>query len=192
MPEINLERLKPFATAQDFADWLAQHHDCEDELWLKIYKKSSAVPSITWSEAVIEALCWGWIDGIKKSLDDVAYAQRFTPRRKRSLWSQINREHVERLINEGRMQPSGLLQVQAAQADGRWQAAYAPASEMAVPDDFMQALALEPKALAFFEGLNKSNTYAIAYQLQSAKKPETRQRRFDKLLAMLARGEKIH
>jgi uncharacterized protein YdeI (YjbR/CyaY-like superfamily) len=159
---------------------------------MKIYKKGSGQKTISWNEAVVEALCWGWIDGIKKPLDDQAYLQRFTPRQKGSNWSKRNREHVERLMAAGRMLEPGLIHVRAAQADGRWEAAYAPASEMTMPEDFMAALERRPSAKAFFETLNRQNLYAIAYRLQTARKPETRQQRFDHFLTILEKGEKFY
>lgn len=192
MPEPNKSRMHAFESPAAFRDWLEVNHASERELWLKIFKKDSGQKTISWSEAVVEALCWGWIDGVKKSFDDKAYLQRFTPRRKGSIWSKRNREHVERLIAEGRMQEAGMKHVLAAQSDGRWEAAYAPASEMTVPDDFLGALEERPDAKAFFETLNRQNLYAIAYRLRTAKKPETRQNRFDKLLRMLENGEKLH
>ncbi len=156
---------------------------------MKIFKKQSAVTSVTWDEVVIEALCWGWIDGVKKSLDEQAYLQRITPRKARSSWSKRNRAHVERLIDEGRMREPGLVHVRAAQADGRWENVYA-VSEMVVPEDFLAALESEPKSKSFFDTLNKASRFVIAYGLISAKKPETRQRRFAKYIAMLANEEK--
>ena len=178
-----------FETPKDLSEWLQANHDTENELWIKIFKKGTGLASVTWNEVVIETLCWGWIDGVKKSLDDQAYLQRITPRKARSNWSKKNTEHVERLIIEGRMKDPGLVHVRAAKADGRWANAYAPASEMKVPDDFIAAVESIPKVKQFFETLGKSNRYAIAYGLQTAKKPETRQRRFDKFMAMLAREE---
>lgn len=192
MPEPDKTRIRAFVDAPAFWQWLAQNHDAEPELWLKIYKKGSGQKTIDWNSAVIEALCWGWIDGIAKSLDDQAYLQRFTPRRPGSNWSKRNREHVERLITEGRMQEPGLIHVRAAQADGRWEAAYAPPSEMTMPEDFLAALAERPSAKAFFETLNRQNRYAIAYRLQTARKPETRQKRFDSFLAMLEKEETLY
>lgn len=192
MPEPNKSRMHPFESPAAFRDWLEVNHASEPELWLKIFKKDSGQKTISWSEAVVEALCWGWIDGVKKSFDDKVYLQRFTPRRKGSNWSKRNREHAERLIAEGRMQEAGLRHVRAAQSDGRWQSAYAPASEMTVPDDFLAALEQRPDAKAFFETLNRQNLYSIAYRLRTAKKPETRQNRFEKLLKMLENGEKTH
>ncbi len=190
MPEPDKSRIHPFEDAAAFHAWLAANHDSETELWLKIYKKASGRKTITWQEAVVEALCWGWIDSVKKSLDAEAYLQRFTPRRPKSNWSKINREHVERLIAEGRMQESGMVHVRAAQADGRWEAAYPPVSEMQVPDDFMAALDARPQAKAFFETLTRQSHYTIGYGLHTAKRPETRQRRFDKYLTRLENGEK--
>ena len=145
---------------------------------------------MSWNDVVIETLCWGWIDGVKKSLDDEAYLQRITPRTAKSNWSKRNTEHVERLINEGRMEEPGLTQVRAAKADGRWENAYPPASELKVPADFLAALQRKPKAKLFFETLNKSSQYVISYGLTTAKKPETRQRRFEKFMDMLVRQEK--
>lgn len=192
MPEPKTSMIRSFAAPAEFRKWLKSNHDRETELWLKIFKKHSGQRTVSWEEAVIEALCWGWIDGVKKPLDEMAYLQRFTPRRKTSNWSKRNREHAERLIEEGRMAPPGLAQVEAARADGRWESAYAPASEMSVPEDFLAALKERPKAEAFFAGLNRANLYAIAYRLHTAKTAETRQRRFDKLLAMLEEGKRLH
>ena len=192
MPDVNENRIQSFETPEAFSGWLATHHDSEPELWLKIYKKKSGHPTINWQQAVIEALRWGWIDGIKKSLNDEAYLQRFTPRRKNSTWSKRNREHVEQLIKENKMQEPGMKQVRAAQNDGRWDAVYAPASEMVIPADLLTALEQHPEAKAFFETLNKTNLFAITSRLETARKPETRQRRFNKILDMLKQGKKFH
>lgn len=192
MPEATLATICAFEDSEAFAHWLTTHHQSENELWLKVYKKASGKKSITWNEAVIEALCWGWIDGIRKSLDAEAYLQRFTPRRPRSLWSKRNREHVEKLIATGRMQTAGMEQVKAAQADGRWESAYAPASEMEVPADFLAALETRPKAKAFFETLNRQNHFAIYYRLHTAKRAETRKKRFDQCLEMLDQHQAFH
>jgi uncharacterized protein YdeI (YjbR/CyaY-like superfamily) len=192
MPEVNLNRTHAFETPAKFRKWLKDNHASEPELWLKIFKKGSGQKSISWEEAVIDALCWGWIDGVKKSFDDKASLQRFTPRRKGSNWSKRNREHVERLIAEGRMQESGMKHVRAAQADGRWEAAYAPASEMTIPDDFLAALEERPAAKKFFKTLNRQNLYAIYIGLHTAKRTETRQKRFEKFLTMLENGEKLY
>ena len=192
MPEPDQTRILAFEDSAAFWRWLERSHASEPEVWVKIFKKGSGQKTITWEEAVVEALCWGWIDGVKKPFDDQAYLQRFTPRQKGSSWSKRNREHVERLIAAGRMQEPGMVHVYAAQADGRWDAAYAPASEMTVPEDFLAALEQRPAAKAFFDTLNRQNLYAIAYRLQTARKPETRQKRFEQFLAMLEKGEKLY
>ena len=189
MPEPDPLRINTFAIPKDLNQWLKVHYATESELWVKIYKKNTGIESVTWNDVVIEALCWGWIDGIKKSIDDQAYLQRITPRKSRSNWSKRNTEHVERLINEGRMMEAGLLHVRAAKADGRWGNAYV-VSEMEVPSDFLAALESKPKVKQFYETLNKSRRSAIAYGLTSAKKPETRQRRFAKFINMLVHQEK--
>jgi uncharacterized protein YdeI (YjbR/CyaY-like superfamily) len=137
MPEPDPAKFKPFASAKKLNQWLKANHASENELWIKVFKVKTGKPSVSWPEIVTESLCWGWIDGIKKSIDGEAYLQRITPRRPRSSWSKRNREHAERLIGEGRMQEPGLAQVRAAKADGRWKNAYAPASEMKVPADFL-------------------------------------------------------
>ncbi|GAB5498394.1 MAG: YdeI/OmpD-associated family protein [Pseudohongiellaceae bacterium] len=184
MPAPDPEKIMTFAAPKDLERWLKVNHAAEKELWVKIFKKMTGVPSVTWDDVVIEALCWGWIDGVKKSIDDQAYLQRITPRKARSNWSKRNREHAERLINEGRMSESGLVHIQAAKKDGRWANAYV-ASEMKVPTDFLTALESKPKAKQFYETLNKSSRYVIAYGLASAKKPETRQKRFAKFMDMM-------
>ena len=170
MPEPDKTRVLPFEDSTAFRDWLQGNHASQPELWLLIFKKGSGQKTIGWNEAVEEALCWGWIDGVKKPFNDVAFLQRFTPRRKGSNWSKRNREHADRLIIEGRMREPGMQQVREAQSDGRWNAAYAPASEMSVPDDFLAALEEKPAAKEFFGSLNRQNVYAIAYRLQTAKK----------------------
>ena len=189
MPEVNPDRIMAFVSPKDLGLWLEVNHAIESELWVKIFKKKTRIPSVTWDDVVVEMLCWGWIDSVKKSIDDQAYLQRVTPRKERSNWSKRNREHVERLINEGRMTESGLVHVRAAKADGRWDNAYV-ASEIKVPTDFLAALDNKPKAKQYFETLTKSSQYVIAYGLTSAKKPVTRQRRFAKFLDMLVRKEK--
>ncbi|MFT4924415.1 MAG: hypothetical protein ACI8WB_000493 [Phenylobacterium sp.] len=189
MPVPDPSRIMTFATHQDLGQWLKVNHVTESELWVKIYKKNTGIQSVTWDDVVIESLCWGWIDGVKKSIDDQAYLQRITPRKARSNWSKRNTEHVESLISEGRMMESGLEHVRAAKADGRWENAYV-VSKMAVPADFLAALESKPNVKQFFETLNKSNRNAIAYGLTSAKKPETRQRRFAKFMNMLVHQEK--
>lgn len=189
MPEPNNSRIKAFAVPKDLGLWLEDNHDTENELWVKVYKKHTGILSVTWNDIVIESLCWGWIDGIKKSIDDQAYLQRITPRKSRSMWSRRNTEHVERLISECRMMEPGLVHVRAAKEDGRWQRAYV-VSEMEVPADFLAAVESQPSVKTFFETLSKSSRYSIAYGLTSAKKPETRERRFAKFMNMLVVGEK--
>ncbi|PKI16027.1 YdeI/OmpD-associated family protein [Colwellia sp. 12G3] len=189
MPEPDPLRIMTFVTPKDLCKWLKVNHATESELWVKIFKKNTGVQSVTWNDVVIEILCWGWIDGVKKSIDDQAYLQRITPRKVRSNWSKRNTEHVERLISEERMKESGFVHVRAAKADGRWGNAYV-VSEMKVPEDFLTALENQPRVKQFFETLNKSSRYVIAYGLTSAKKAETRQRRFTKYMTMLVREEK--
>jgi uncharacterized protein YdeI (YjbR/CyaY-like superfamily) len=181
-----------FASARAWEAWLAKHHSESTAVWLRISKKASSTKSVTYAEALDVALCYGWIDSQKKPLDDLAWLQKFGPRRARGGWSRINTTKAERLLAAGRMKPAGLAEVTAAKKDGRWQRAYDSPSASAVPADFLEALAKDEKARAFFETLNKANTYAIAYRLQTAKKPETREKRLRELLAMMARGERIH
>lgn len=189
MPVVDPLKIMTFTAPDDLAQWLEKNHAIETELWIKIFKKSSKIDSVTWNEVVVEVLCWGWIDGIKKSLDNQAYLQRITPRTKRSIWSKRNTEHVERLLNENRMQEVGLIHVREAKADGRWDNAYT-VSKLEVPSDFLAALEVKPSAKQFYETLNKSSRNTIAYALTSAKKAETRQRRFTKYMAMLVAGDK--
>ncbi|MGF1767938.1 YdeI/OmpD-associated family protein [Enterovibrio makurazakiensis] len=189
MPDPNQLKSMTFETPEDLREWLKVNHATESELWVKIFKKNSGIQSVTWNDVVIEVLCWGWIDGIKKSRDDQTYLQRITPRTTRSNWSKRNTEHVERLINEGRMMESGLVHVRAAKADGRWENAYV-VSQIEVPTDFIAALETQPRANAFFKTLTKSNRYVIANGLISAKKPETRLKRFEKFMSMLVNEEK--
>lgn len=184
MPVPNPSRIQAFATSKDLDEWLKVNHATESELWVKIFKKKTGILSVTWDDVVVEALCWGWIDGIKKSLDDQAYLQRITPRTARSNWSKRNTEHVERLINEGRMQEPGLVHVRAAKTDGRWANAYV-VGDMEIPADFLAALESQPKAKQFFETLTESSRAVIAHGLTSAKKVDTRQRRFEKFMNML-------
>ena len=183
---------KLFSTARAFEAWLEKHHATSDGLWLQIAKKGAAEPSVTYLEAVEIALCWGWIDGQKKGLDDQHFLQRFTPRRARSIWSKINIGKVGTLIDAGRMQPAGQAQIDAAKADGRWDKAYDGARTSTVPDDLRAALDASPKAKAFFATINASNRYAVLWRVQTAVKPETRAKRVAQLVEMLARGEVVH
>lgn len=183
--------VKPFKDAAAFEKWLEKNASAAG-LWLKIAKKDSGIASVTYAEALDVALCYGWIDGLKKGLDDQFFLQRFTPRKKRSLWSKNNIAHVERLIAAGRMREGGLREIEAAKADGRWDAAYDGAAKMDVPPELAAALAKNRKAKAFFEQLDKTNRYSFCWRVQSAVKIETKKARAEKLVAMLARGEKIH
>ena len=159
---------------------------------MRIFKKGSAQPSVTYAEALDVALCYGWIDGQKQRGDDESWLQRFTPRGKRSAWSKINTGHVERLMREGRIKSAGLVAVEAAKADGRWEAAYGSSSTFEMPAEFTAALAKSPSAAAFFTTLNKANRYAIFYRLVSAKRAETKGRRLQEFIALLERGKKFH
>jgi uncharacterized protein YdeI (YjbR/CyaY-like superfamily) len=181
-----------FKSAKAFEAWLRKHHATSDGLWLQIAKRGVEPPSVSYPEAVEIALCWGWIDGQKKSLDDLHWLQRFTPRRARSIWSKVNVAKVAVLIEAGRMQAPGHAQIEAAKADGRWSQAYDSARTSTMPDDLQAALDASPKAKAFFATLNASNRYAVTWRVQTAVKPETRARRIAQLVEMLARGEAVH
>lgn len=181
-----------FATPEEMASWLATHHADSRELWIRLYKVKSGIASVTWEQAVVEALAWGWIDGVKKSLDEQSWLQRFTPRRPRSNWSKKNCGHAEKLIAEGRMQPAGLAEVNAAKADGRWDRAYAGQSELEIPADFLGELDKNAAAKTKFETLNRQNLFAIYYRLHAVKRAETRRRKIEDLIALLARGENPH
>ena len=181
-----------FKSPSVFRKWLTANHDKVDGIWLRFYKAKSGHATVTYAEALDQALCHGWIDGQVKKYDDISWIQKFTPRRARSSWSKRNTEHVARLTKGGHMAPAGLKAVEAAKADGRWAAAYDSPRNAAPPADFLKALGKDKKAKAFFETLNRVNIYAIFYRLQTAKKPETRERRMQNILAMLKRGEKFH
>ncbi len=185
-------QIQSFESGEAWEAWLAQRHGSSQGIWLQLLKKSADTKALTYAQALDVALCYGWIDGQKKAHDETAWLQKFTPRRKASLWSKTNREHVERLLREGRMQAAGLKEVEAAKQDGRWERAYDAPSSATVPEDFLQAVAKDKEAAAFLATLNKANLYAIAWRLQTAKKPETRQRRMETILAMLHKGEKFH
>jgi len=180
-----------FSNQATFRAWLTEHGSNTEGVWLKIYKKGSNVPTISYAEALDEALCFGWIDGQVKKFDEQAYLQKFTPRRKKSMWSKQNIEHVARLTEAGLMMSAGVAEVERAQADGRWQAAYDKPSEMTAPQDFLAALQKHPKAYEFYKTLNKTNTFAIAWRLQTAKTEETRLRRQEKIIALLEAGQKL-
>lgn len=181
-----------FKSARAFEAWLNKHHANSDGLWLQIAKKGAEEPSVTYAEAVDLALCFGWIDGQKKGLDEQHFLQRFTPRRPKSIWSRINITKVATLIEAGRMQPAGQAQVDAAKADGRWARAYDGALTSTVPDDLQGALDATPAAKTFFATINATNRYAVLWRVQTAVKTETRAKRIAQLVEMLARGEVIH
>lgn len=184
--------LLTFASADAWASWLAEEHASSDGIWLKIAKKGAGVASVTYAEALDVALCYGWIDGQKGRAEEGFWLQRFTPRRARSKWSEVNRAKVTALMEAGRMHPAGLREVERAKSDGRWDAAYAPQSTATVPDDLAAALAADDGAREFFATLNSANRYAVLFRIQDAKRPETRARRITQFVEMLARHEKLH
>lgn len=186
------KRIRAFRSAAAFETWLRANHARAPELWIKIYKKASGVPSVTPAQALEVALCWGWIDGLRKTFDDRAFLQRYTPRRPKSAWSQINREHVARLTAAGRMTAHGRRQVDAAKADGRWDAAYAPirrTTRATVPADLRAAIKANSRAWRTFKTLGRVNLFALAFRTKSMKTPAGRTRKITELVAMLARGE---
>src|SRR4051812_26201623 len=188
------DKIKSFRTEAAFEAWMKANHARETEIWLRIYKKGSGRPTVTNAQALDVALCWGWIDGIRKSFDDESFLQRYTPRRPRSIWSQINRDHVARLTASGRMTPHGQRQVDAARADGRWDAAYAPirsASEASIPDDLRAAIEANPRARKTYQTLGKMNLFALAFRTTNMKTPAGRAKKIAALVDMLARGETI-
>jgi uncharacterized protein YdeI (YjbR/CyaY-like superfamily) len=175
-----------------WAQWLAAQHESSEGVWLKLARKGAGATTVTHAEALEEAICHGWIDAQKGSFDDSFWLQRFVPRGPRSKWSQVNRGKATELIEQGRMKPAGLAQVEAARRDGRWDAAYAPQSTVTVPDDFGQAIDANPAASAFFKTLKSSERYSYLYRIHDAKRPETRARRIREYVAMLADGRKFH
>jgi uncharacterized protein YdeI (YjbR/CyaY-like superfamily) len=181
-----------FAGPAELEAWLEENHASSQGVWLKIAKKGAPEPSVTYAEALEVALCFGWIDSQKRGFDETHFLQRFTPRRPRGRWSKINREKAEALIAAGRLRPTGLAEVEAAKADGRWEAAYEGQRTAKVPPDLQRELDANSTAAEFFASLSSANRYAIVYRLDEAKKPETRERRLQKFVAMLERGEKIH
>ena len=183
---------KSFASASAWEKWLAANHAKSDGIWLRIFNKESGEKTVTYAEALDEALCYGWIDGQKKKFDSDSWIQKFTPRRARSIWSKRNIEHIERLANEKRMKGTGLKAFEDAQKDGRLAAAYDSPSNSTTPEDFLKLLEKNKNAKAFFDSLNKTNKYAITWRLQTAKKPETREKRMNIILEILAKGEKFH
>ncbi len=190
----NPKKIRTFRSEAAFEKWLSANYARENELWLRIYKKDSGVPTVNYKQALDVALCWGWIDGLKKSFDERSFIQRFTPRRPKSVWSQINRDHIARLTAAGRMTPHGQRQVDAARADGRWDAAYAPirtVTEAGVPRDLRAAIGASPRARKTFRALNRQNLFALAFRTNNMKTPDGRARKIAALVAMLERGETI-
>ena len=190
----NPKKIRAFRSEAAFEAWLRASHARETEIWLRIYKKGTGKLTVTHAQALDVALCWGWIDGIRKGFDDESFLQRYTPRRSRSIWSQINREHVGRLTAAGRMKPPGQRQVDAAKADGRWDAAYAPirvATQASIPDDLRAAIEADPRARKMFQTLGRQNLFALAFRTNNMKTPAGRASKIASLVAMLARGETI-
>jgi uncharacterized protein YdeI (YjbR/CyaY-like superfamily) len=188
------KKIRAFKSEAAFENWLSTHHNRDTELWLKIHKKASGLPTVTYAEALDVALCWGWIDGIRKSFDETSFLQRFTPRGKKSIWSQVNQGHVARLTKAGRMTAHGQHHIDAAKADGRWDGAYAPirkASHDTMPEDLLAAINASPKARRTFKTLSRTNLFALAFRTNNMKTPAGRARKIAALVAMLERGETI-
>src|SRR5579859_249389 len=181
-----------FESSRAFRSWLSKNHAKSPGIWLRVFKKDSGAKTISYAEALDQALCFGWIDGQKKLHDSESWLQKFTPRRPRSGWSKKNTGHAERLIKSGEMTSSGLAEISAAKADGRWKAAYVSFGKATAPADFLKVLAKNKKANAFFKTLSKTNLYSIVYRLQTAKKPDTRKKRMEAIIEMLERGETFH
>jgi uncharacterized protein YdeI (YjbR/CyaY-like superfamily) len=191
VPDNDLPTLS-FASQSEWETWLTEQHTISPGIWLKIAKKDTGVRTVSYPEALEVALCFGWIDGQKRGLDDTHWLQRFTPRKARSKWSRINTDKAQALIDAGRMRPAGLREVELARADGRWDAAYEGQRAITVPPDLAEALAANPAAQAFFATLNSANRYAVLFRIHDAKRPETRARRIATYVAMLADGKTLH
>jgi uncharacterized protein YdeI (YjbR/CyaY-like superfamily) len=181
-----------FEHKKDWEAWLDENHATSNGVWIRLAKKASGLQTVSYDEAVDMALCHGWIDSQKKAYDEGSSIQKFTPRGKRSIWSKINTEKAEKLIERGLMKPAGLKAIESAKQDGRWQAAYEASSKITVPEDFQQELDKSPQAKAFFATLNRQNRYAILFRIQTAKKPETRAKRIQQFIGMLEKNEKIY
>lgn len=189
---VDPRNVREFADEQSFHDWLARHHDQEDEVWIRIHKVSSGLASVTPKQAIDVALCWGWIDGLRKGLDDKSYLQRYTRRRSKSVWSKINVGNVARLIQAGRMTEHGLAHVDAAKADGRWDRAYGSGRQMKIPDDLQAAIDAAPKARKMLAILSEQNRFALAFRVHNTKTAAGRRKRIDAFVEMLERGETIY
>ncbi|HWK66267.1 MAG TPA: YdeI/OmpD-associated family protein [Rhizobiaceae bacterium] len=194
MPPVRVDpkKIHEFKDAETFHAWLAMYHDKEDEVWIKIHKVSSGLPSITPKEAIDVVLCWGWIDAVRKGLDEKSYLQRYTKRGRKSIWSKINVDNVARLIEEGRMTEHGLKQVEAAKADGRWQRAYKSGRDMKIPEDLQAAIDAEPQAREMLETLTEQNRFALAFRVHNMKTEAGRKKKIASFVEMLKRGETIY
>ena len=190
--KVDPEKVRTFKDAASFYKWLARHHDKEDEVWIKIHKVDSGLRSITPKEAIDVVLCWGWIDGLRKRLDGQSFLQRYSPRGRKSVWSQINVDNVARLIKEGRMTAHGLRHAEAAKADGRWDRAYKSGRGMTIPADLQAAIDAEPKAKAMLAKLSEQNRFALAFRIHNMKTPAGRERKIAAFVEMLAKGETIY
>jgi uncharacterized protein YdeI (YjbR/CyaY-like superfamily) len=189
---VDPDKVLEFADEERFHDWLSRHHHIQDEVWIRIHKVDSGLASITPRQAIDVVLCWGWIDGIRKGLNDKSFLQRYTPRTRKSIWSRINVDNVARLVAEGRMTEHGLAQVEAAKADGRWDRAYASGKDMAIPDDLQAAIDAEPAARKMLDTLNAQNRFALAFRTHNMKTPTGRQKKIETFVDMLKRGETIY
>lgn len=194
MPPVKVDpgKVHEFENAEKFYDWLGSHHDQEDEVWIKVHKVDSGLKSITPKGAIDVVLCWGWIDGIRKGLDDKSFLQRYTPRGSKSTWSQINVDNVARLIDEGRMTAHGLRQVEMAKADGRWDRAYKSGKDMKIPDDLQAAIDAVPEAREMLGKLSEQNRFALAFRTHNMKTEAGRRKKIETFVEMLKRGETIY
>ncbi len=190
--KVDPEKVREFKDPQSFYEWLGNSHDTEDEVWIKIHKVDSGLKSITPKEAIDVVLCWGWIDAVRKGFDGQSYLQRYTPRGKRSIWSQINVDNVARLIQESRMTEHGLKHVDAAKSDGRWERAYKSGKEMKIPGDLQAAIDAEPEAKAMLEKLNAQNRFSLAFRMHHMKTEAGRKKKIETFVEMLKRGETIY
>jgi uncharacterized protein YdeI (YjbR/CyaY-like superfamily) len=190
--KVDPKKVRTFKDAASFYNWLGKNHDKADEIWIKIHKVDSGLKSITPKEAIDAVLCWGWIDGLRKGFDDKSFLQRYSPRKKTSVWSQINVANVARLIKEGRMTEHGLTHVESAKADGRWQRAYKSGKAMQIPADLQAAIDAEPKAKAMLARLTEQNRFALAFRVHNMKTPAGRKKKIEGFVAMLKRGETIY
>jgi uncharacterized protein YdeI (YjbR/CyaY-like superfamily) len=190
--KVDPAKVHEFADTASFYEWLGKHHDTTDEIWIKVHKLGSGLKSITPKEAIDVVLCWGWIDGVRKSLDEKSFLQRYSPRGRKSIWSRINVDNVARLVAEGRMTRHGLKEVEAAKADGRWDRAYASGKEMKIPDDLQAAIDAEPKAKAMLAKLSAQNRFALAFRVHNMKTDAGRKKKVAGFVEMLKRGETIY